>query len=176
MPTRDFTVQVHFQEKCSSGSLPRQQSQIESDIISEAFKEEDHRRTPLEESGSSSNNSSQRRKWNPYHRDSFLALRIRAVSLWTRLHQFCSWSTGSTGREKEDYRDAHEYNTFLRKLMAYSYTTNQEGSMPSAQRMRRDGREDLVFLMQKHGGQKVLAARLGLRVRVELTEYKMIVK
>jgi hypothetical protein len=87
------------------------------------------------------------------------------------LYQF--WSTG---REKEDYGDVLEYNTFIRKLRAYSYSTNQEGSMPSAQRMKRDGREDLVCLMQKHGGQKVLAARLGLRVRVELTEYKMIAK
>jgi hypothetical protein len=171
MPTWDCTVQGHFQETCSSGSLPRQQSQIESDIIGEAFEEEDYCSTPLEESGSSSNSSSQRRKRNPYHRDSFLALRVPgAVSLWTRLHQFCSWSTG---REKEEDRDVHEYNTFVRKLREYSDSTNQGGSMPSAQRMTRDGREDLVCLMQKYGGQKVLAARLGLRVRVELTEYKM---
>ena len=172
MSTWDFTVQSHFQETCSSGSLPRQQCQIESDIISEALKEEDDCSIPLEESGCSSNSSLQRRKRNPYHRDSFLALQVPgAVSLWTRLYQF--WSTG---REKQDDSDVHEYNTFLRKLRAYSYSTNQEGSMPSAQRMKRDGREDLACLMQKHGGQKVLAARLGLRVRVEFTEYKMIVK
>ena len=41
MPTWDCTVQGHFQETCSSGSLPRQQRQIESDIIGEAFEKED---------------------------------------------------------------------------------------------------------------------------------------
>ena len=36
--------------------------------------------------------------------------------------------------------------------------------MPSPVRLEADGRRDLVRLVRKHGGQKVLAARLDLLV------------
>jgi hypothetical protein len=48
--------------------------------------------------------------------------------------------------------------------------TNQVGSMPSQERMKRDGREDLAIWMETLGGQRELARRMDMRVRVGSVE------
>ena len=46
--------------------------------------------------------------------------------------------------------------------MTLRAATAQVGCMPSMKRMKQDGRADLAKLVRKHGGQRVLAARLNL--------------
>jgi len=66
-----------------------------------------------------------------------------------------------------EYAYHHEFYTLLRELKAYQLSTDQIGMLPPLQRMKEDGRSDLVRLIRRHGGKHVLAARLFLDVNRE---------
>ncbi len=62
-------------------------------------------------------------------------------------------------------REKHYFSSFERlqqELMCFIFDDGVAGVMPTAQELIRAGRRDLVRAMQLHGGQKIVAAKLGL--------------
>ena len=70
-----------------------------------------------------------------------------------------------TGASTEN--KAGNLNKFLRELKTYQLSKDQLGTLPSAKRLREDGRADLAQQLEALGGQITLAKKLGMRIRVE---------